>query len=195
LQGDLDDELKGMLWDLVNNQGEWWAAGKALECRQRLEGYWRAGTGGRDVFLLDTVLEKFVRMHCEGQNLDAMDRDSQVAMVELLLKNGCIAAESTDMGNTLASWQKMMGGDMWSKEGAMTTCAVIDRAQVRRSKAWVDPPRRLGLGLGLKTRAQFAMVVLRALYGFLYRARRQATVGCERFPARNGAKTDVAQLC
>jgi len=78
LQGDLDDELKGMLWELVDNQGEWWAAGKALECRQRLEGYWRAGTGGRDVFLLDTVLEKFVRMNCESQDLENMDRDAQV---------------------------------------------------------------------------------------------------------------------
>ena len=58
---------------------------------------------------------------------------AQVAMVELLLKNGCIAAESSDLNTTLATWQKMRAGDMWSKEGALTTCAVIDRAQVPAS--------------------------------------------------------------
>ena len=49
---------------------------------QLLEGYWRAGTGGRDVFLLDCVLEKFVRMNCEGQDMTTMGRDEQVRPVQ-----------------------------------------------------------------------------------------------------------------
>ena len=42
-QKDLDDGLKGDLWQVVQNQSEWWVAGKAVECRQKLEPYWRKG--------------------------------------------------------------------------------------------------------------------------------------------------------
>lgn len=45
-QDDLDDGLKGDLWEVVHNREEWWVAGKALECRQQLENYWRNGCVG-----------------------------------------------------------------------------------------------------------------------------------------------------
>ena len=91
-------------------------------------------------------------------------RDAQVAMVELLLKNGCIGAESTDMATTLASWQKMSGGDMWSKEGAMTTCAVIDRAQVRDVLcSLLSAPARCLRSESEHTRDQLAMYVEQGL--------------------------------
>jgi len=85
-------------------------------------------------------------------------------MVELLLKNGCIGAESTDMATTLASWQKMSGGDMWSKEGAMTTCAVIDRAQVRDVLcSLLSAPARCLRSESEHTRDQLAMYVEQGL--------------------------------
>jgi len=130
-QGDLDDGLKGDLWEVVHNREEWWVAGKALECRQQLENYWRNGYGGRDVMLLDCALEKFVRLRAEQSDLAAMSGDELCGFAEMLLKNGCIAAESEDLGLALAGLQRMMAQEnKWSEEGAMAACATVERAQI-----------------------------------------------------------------
>lgn len=67
--------------------------------------------------LLDCALEKFVRLRAEQSDLAAMSGDELCGFAEMLLKNGCIAAESEDLGLALAGLQRMMAQEnKWSEE-------------------------------------------------------------------------------
>ncbi len=47
MQGNLDEELRWIISDILANRNEWWVPGKIVTARSRLANYWKV-RGGRE---------------------------------------------------------------------------------------------------------------------------------------------------
>lgn len=41
--GLMDEDLRWVIQDILNNRNEWWVPGKIVDARQRLADYWKVG--------------------------------------------------------------------------------------------------------------------------------------------------------
>ena len=109
--GKLDNEVKGILWDIQNNREEWWVGGRIVEARERLAGYVSSGTGGRDVALLDASLDSFLRICVERGGYDALDGNALIELAALVLRNAAISADDDDLRDMRDLWGRVQGMD------------------------------------------------------------------------------------
>lgn len=132
--GKLDNELKGILWDIQNNREEWWVGGRIVEARERLSGYVSSGTGGRDVALLDAALDSFLRICVERGGYDALDGNALIELAALVLRNAAISSDDDDLRDMGGLWGRVQGMDRDAifndRETAQQALAACERVQL-----------------------------------------------------------------
>eukprot|EP00898_Chlorokybus_atmophyticus_P007825 jgi/Chlat1/8043/Chrsp73S00600 len=126
-KGSLDGELQGMLYDILGNRDAWWAPGKIVETRKRLENVWRSEWSPRDTLLLDISLDNYFGLSMARIDKSTLSGDSLVDLIGLVLENGCIGAESVDIAQCLHLWNKIKSETRWSKEWSLKAKAAADR--------------------------------------------------------------------
>ncbi|GBG60684.1 hypothetical protein CBR_g12420 [Chara braunii] len=127
-KGFLDDDLKHTLYSILADRDAWWVPGKIVEARKKLESVWRSDWSSRDVLLLDIALEGYFSLHMSRIDKSSLSGDDLCELIALVLENGCIAAESSEIGHCYNYWVKVKSQHgRWSKEWAMLALAAVNR--------------------------------------------------------------------
>lgn len=126
-KGFLDDSLKASLYDILGNRDAWWAPGKIVEARKALEHVWKSDWASRDVLLLDIALENYFSLSIGRMDKSALSKDDLCELISLVLHNGCIGAESVEMGRCQQYWDKVKSQkERWSADWARLAMAAMD---------------------------------------------------------------------
>eukprot|EP00897_Mesotaenium_endlicherianum_P008242 jgi/Mesen1/7446/ME000389S06789 len=125
-KGFLDDGLKGMLYEILNNRGAWWVPGKVVETRRALESVWRSEWASRDIVLLDIALDNFFGL-CVGRvDKSGLSGDDLCELISLVLSNAVIGEESLELASCLHYWDKVKSQPRWTEEWAQLAVAAAD---------------------------------------------------------------------
>lgn len=125
----LDGDLQWHCYDLLKHRTEWWAAGKVVEIRRRLDPIWRE-TGSRDVLLLDIALDSWFRTLVERTDKSELTPDAYTDLIQLTLDNGAISGESIELYQVAAQWRKVCQAERWSHDWGLQALAAADRASL-----------------------------------------------------------------
>jgi alpha-glucan,water dikinase len=106
-RGKLDGDLAWTIGDILAHREDWWVPGKIVEARRALAAYWRGGDSPRDVLLLDIALDSYFRLCVDRADKGAMSPDELLGMVQMVLDNAGVAAESEELAACGALWRRV----------------------------------------------------------------------------------------
>mmetsp|Transcript_22316 Transcript_22316/g.61890 ORF Transcript_22316/g.61890 Transcript_22316/m.61890 type:complete len:1108 (+) Transcript_22316:271-3594(+) len=125
--GAMDDETCWKIGDLLKNRHEWWVPGKIVEIRESLQWNWKAEGASRDVLLLDIALDNYFRTVVERTDIGSLSRDDLLSMIELVLRNGVIAAGDEGLVLSLQLLRAVQGiPDRWSPQWTLQCKAALE---------------------------------------------------------------------
>ena len=126
-KGKVHGDLEWELGDLLQNRDAWWAPGKIVEIREKLQWQWKEPGCPRDVLLLDLSLESFLRTKIEQTDLWSLSDDDVCSVAELVIRSGCISAEDPGLANALRLWHRVMAEEVrWSESWAKAVDSALD---------------------------------------------------------------------